>query len=146
MGKARIVRNEERLVWDGYHEIEVQENNNCCGLREISGIQFGDDETEFDPFTIICGMVEYSNARNGVHDYLIKASQFIFTQATNCGPMMGDKLAAYIKRHKLGLVVRTKGRRNLGSNNTVTAFIWEPNKAATDLFSKIEGMLTHIDN
>lgn len=96
----------------------------CCGILELVDIS-GE-----------IGLPGYDDRKDGVElvvGYAARSSaaHFIFSEAGR--PSEADYarlLAAYIRKHKLGTVVRSRSAVNPNSGNSLRAFLWTPNRAA----------------
>jgi hypothetical protein len=116
-----------------------------CGIAELAHINDGGAEDVF--FTFMTQMEDK-------HTHIIWGSQtryrpelrepmVLFSSAvkpkhrkasTGC-----SRFAAYIKRHRLGAVVKTKGVINPSSGNVIVGYLWTPNyKDCDKLYEKLD--------
>jgi hypothetical protein len=116
----------------------------CCGINEFSGIQWDDSPAD----CIQCVLDEWFqrtekfNEKTGrweesKHRILQPGCcHIIFSDANDKTRKYGDNLRAYITKHKLGRVVKTRGARNPNSENTVECFVWTPNMRNLERYAK----------
>lgn len=85
----------------------------CCGISELSGIS-GDKPEKIIKDVVI----DWFNNGGGA---------FIFFSCEQ-SEKAGRKLCSYIRKNKLGEVVRTKAKRNSNSSNMLCMWTWAVNK------------------
>lgn len=85
----------------------------CCGVREMA--QIGGDTPEQSVMSLAEHRFEAYD-----HDGYAFA---IFTAA--CKETYGEKLAAYIKKNRLGAVKKSTWKDNPNTDNPVRVYIWE---------------------
>lgn len=90
----------------------------CCGIREIDGLEYARDcKYALHEFL-------HRTKRNRLFRFAI-FSESNFTWNYHHGMTdYGQKLAAYIKQHKLGKVTKSNTAQNPNSGNNVTVWIW----------------------
>lgn len=89
----------------------IEENLACCGIAELANI-YGDDpkETIFE----IAELIDRNDDPG-----------FRFAIFSSTKPFKsGTELAAYIKKNKLGQVVKTRAARNPNSGNRLKVWTW----------------------
>ena len=87
---------------------------NCCGINEIADIY----ENHPD---IITNQI--------AKDYVEKGNQSAFYIFSDIGDKkIGNSLAKYIKKNKLGLITKSPSRINPNSGNSLKVWIWTLNK------------------
>ena len=101
----------------------------CCGIKEISGLSYAKNSAE----------AMYSFMNNS-YDWNQRFRYVIFSQAkTNA--TYGKKFAAFIRKHKLGSTVVTRGEhRNPNSGNVLKIWIWTINWFAVKTWYKKEAL------
>ena len=92
-------------------------NTECCGVKELDGID-GYRTTDRLMFAL-CELL---------FDDGPQMAFLTFTDLTR--RKYGKNLQAYIKKHRLGSVISTQGRRNPNSGNTIKHYTWTPNFTA----------------
>ena len=100
----------------------VLSSQNCCGIREISGVWNIDG-----PKGVL--KTVHSYFRGGGSCAII-----MFSDAMAYGD--GAKLSAIIKKHKLGLVVETGRVHNPNSGRAIKGWLWTVNKKALKAWYK----------
>lgn len=106
--------------------MEINDQLDCCGLREMSGIYYGTPQSTIMEF-----------ADNSYQDYdLISRYEnanfrhVIFSQAGSKATY-GRKLAAFITKHRLGTVVSSLTKVNPNTGNPLKVWIWTVNHQRT---------------
>lgn len=91
---------------------------NCCGVTEIDGIM------GVEPDEILKGIrsevVAYSDYRRDT--LVMQCAHVMFTDLGN--QEWAKKLAKFIAKNDMGLVIRTKARRNPNTGRNVGVWIW----------------------
>ena len=95
----------------------------CCGINELSGIEWDDDEAKV-PTSHQCVM----GARSVWKDHPF----IFFSSAQPCG----TKLMNDIRKHKLGTVWCSQPKRNPGESPNLRMFVWCPDWEAMDAYKK----------
>ena len=103
----------------------------CCGVKEIANLR------------------EYHTTKEAMQDFcrhnlrwgkLATCRHVFFTQATgDNNEKYGNRFAAFILKHNLGSVVRTKGDVNPNSGNYLIMWVWTVNWKATKNWWKENG-------
>lgn len=94
------------------------EDTTCCGLDEIDGLNSTPELTLKD----IC-----ADKYPSWEDDAMRHAFILFTDVWSRG--RGRALAAYIKKHKLGIVIQTPHlRKNPNSGNRIRVWVWAPNE------------------
>ena len=100
-----------------------------CGMRDL---YIGYEER--DPEKILkqlckskyCQTIRYRYPAESVKEFSPRFSHIVFSQAvaTYDHYTYGKRLAAYIRKHKLGHVSVSKTAPNPNTRNQITAFVW----------------------
>jgi hypothetical protein len=92
----------------------LDDSNGCCGVDELYGLHSDPMDT----------MMSFCHER---FDEEVRQAHVLITD--NVAYRRGEKLISFIKKHKFGAVVGTKGKANPSTNgNTrVRAWLWTPN-------------------
>lgn len=85
----------------------------CCGIRELSGLEGYSLREVLEG----CARDWFLNNRDGIHIFFSTTGNY----------RTGHNLEAYIKKHALGAVLRTKAARNPNSGNLLTMWVWTVN-------------------
>lgn len=127
---------------------------NCCGVHELCDIQYTRTHTGKGIMKDIASEFYYKEvsrkpgrweATAGGYSYgryipgeiisskmvfTLPCAHFMFTDAHDRRYRYGANLYNYIRKHKLGTVVKSVKRQNPNSGNSVVAYLWTPNKKA----------------
>ncbi len=109
------------------------ERVSCCGLREAEDV--GVHETPEEALQDLCANASTadpygrSEANQLFQPSLGGFSHIVFTgAAATSRRTYADKLAAYIRRHKLGAVTTARKARNPNSGNILGVYVWTVNR------------------
>ena len=104
----------------------------CCGLKEINGIIYSKPKDTIR--TVLEDQIE-----NESHPPF-----YIFTGVTK--EKYGNKLEKYIKKYKLGTIIKTHSKRNPNSENFITIWTWEINNQNLKKWGKKRKLEIHENN
>lgn len=125
---------------------------NCCGLDELANIQC-------DPSakSTIDGLL--GNWRRVIYDYPTQkyketgeyqpcAAHLIFSDAHDSKKRenYGDELMKYIRKHKLGTVIKTrKDQKNPNSGNMISCYVWTVDPKGCKKYCDKKGLKNDYD-
>ena len=106
----------------------------CCGFRELADIEVCDTPEEV--IQAFCGHFatkgyDYLSGKYIEKRFRLFCSHAVFTEVQGDGGY-GRKLAAYIRKHKLGTVVGSRVATNPNSDNRLRGYIWTINPRALE--------------
>lgn len=123
------------------------ESDICCGLGEINGIMHAKDP-EANAIQILfvafCYWHFNRNKEELVRLVIPAQGVLVFTQARYSKENYGEKLAAYIKKNKLGKVVKSaEGNNQNHKGSKITAYLWTLDRKAIRAWAKRPEILEH---
>jgi hypothetical protein len=109
---------------------EIDDSGVSCGVMMLPEVATISDhefiesvnyrpEKGFDPFNVKAWDIDYNDAP------FQKGYSYIFSDAVKFGN--GRRIAALIKKHKLGTLVKTRAATNPNSGNKIETWIWRYN-------------------
>lgn len=107
---------------------EYEPTNSCCGITEINHLAI-------DPEAQVRDFCEYfcNGAGNIDPNPLV-----LFTDAAK--NKRGTKLAAYLKKHKLGKVIASPKAENPCTNNIIQGWFWKVNLGRLNTWAEKHGI------
>lgn len=107
-------------------------NMTCCGLREITGLEFAGDGKEAMTEFVEAAFPKSRRYNFDKHEYeyiaRLNFSHAVFSEAQDGAGSYGEKFSAYILKNKLGDVIASQRRVNPNSGNRLKVWIWTLNK------------------
>ena len=111
---------------------------NCCGIREIDGLEANPEEHEMADFldNIVS---EWFDGVGG--DSSRTQGAFMFFSCTSSYSECAEMLIALIKKHKLGTVQQSLEKLNPNSDNHLTMYMWSVAKHSMLAYASKQGLL-----
>lgn len=97
--------------------MNILNDTHCCGVHEIDGLS-----------TPKVTLMEVCEDKYG--DSWGEGAQQAFILFHDIAGGYGSDLCAYIIKHKLGYVVKTRPKINPNSENRIVAYLWSPDEPA----------------
>lgn len=125
----------------------ILNRTSCCGMRELyiggsTPLQCMKTVTQN-----VSSRVYSSKTRSYVQHFGLAFSHVVFTQNVHPNDFAeydkgtygyGHRLAAYIKKNKLGNITVSKTATNPNTENPITVFLWTINKAGLERFWSVK--------
>jgi hypothetical protein len=118
----------------------VLESTFCCAVGELDHLGFSKSPQE--ALKDIGGHYWHSDERAFI----------FFTEVRRKGRSKkvtgryGEKLKAYIKKHKLGTVIATDTKKNVNSGNHVRMYVWTVNKTNFKKWCKLHNCYNNFND
>ena len=96
------------------------EGTPCCGVNFI-------DEISVDSSTTVTLMDVCFKKYEGEWGEVEEQAFLIFTDNVS-ESIAGKNLAKFIEEHELGIIVKTRQRKNPNTGNSVKVWVWSPNE------------------
>ena len=109
----------------------LTQHSGNCGMRNLYiGYAERDPEKILKQLckSVHCQQTHYRAPEGMIKKFSPRFSHIVFSQAVNhydgCHGAYGKRLAAYIRKNKLGYVSKSKTGNNPNTQNAITAFVW----------------------
>lgn len=110
--------------------LEIHYTDVSCGARQLSGV----NESDLDAFKLLVAGKDMSYA--GDDESFKRGYTYIFSDNFTGN---GKKIAALIKKHKLGAIQATGWKINPNSRNRINIWTWRYNGKVPAAWKKLKG-------